>query len=76
MCHNGNLRSLARCWGQAKISTSEIQIKDLTDRVEAPERLNEQLTLRARDLELAASAATSAPAVRWNARTACFAQHL
>ena len=42
---------------QAKITTSEQQIKDLTDRVEQLERLNEQLTLRARDLEVANQAA-------------------
>ena len=50
------------CVGQAKISTSESQIKDLTDRVEHLERLNEQLTLRARDLEVSASAAAAAAA--------------
>ncbi len=42
---------------QAKITSSEQQIKDLTDRVEDLERLNEQLATRARDLEVAAHVA-------------------
>lgn len=46
---------------QAKISTSETEIKALTDRLEASERLNEQLVQRNRDLEISAHLASQAP---------------
>ncbi len=46
---------------QAKISTSEQEIKALTDRLEASERLNEQLVTRNRDLEISAHLAAQAP---------------
>lgn len=46
---------------QAKISTSEDEIKALTDRLEASERLNEQLVTRNRDLEISAHLAAQAP---------------
>ncbi len=46
---------------QAKISTSETEIKALTDRLEAAERLNEQLVTRNRDLEISAHLAAQAP---------------
>ena len=46
---------------QAKISTSEQEIKALTDRLEAAERLNEQLVTRNRDLEISAHLAAQAP---------------
>jgi hypothetical protein len=46
---------------QAKISTSEQEIKALTDRLEASERLNEQLVARNRDLEITAHLASQAP---------------
>ena len=46
---------------QAKISTSEQEVKALTDRLEASERLNEQLVARNRDLEITAHLASQAP---------------
>ncbi|CAL5218737.1 g452 [Coccomyxa viridis] len=46
---------------KAKISTSETEIKALTDRLEAAERLNEQLVTRNRDLEISAHLAAQAP---------------
>ena len=46
---------------QAKISTSETEIKALTDRLEAAERLSEQLVARNRDLEITAHLASQAP---------------
>ncbi len=59
---------------QAKISSSEQQIRDLTERVEQLERLNEQLSLRARDLEVAnqAAAQNAALSVRAAASCRCF----
>ncbi|CAK0773671.1 hypothetical protein CVIRNUC_004090 [Coccomyxa viridis] len=46
---------------KAKISTSETEIKALTDRLEAAERLSEQLVARNRDLEITAHLASQAP---------------
>ena len=58
----GAPRNLQEQWYlQAKISTSETEIKALTDRLEAAERLSEQLAARSRDLEITAHLASQAP---------------
>lgn len=45
------------CRVQAKITTSENQIKELQDKADAFERSNENLVARVRELELAAHVA-------------------
>lgn len=61
---------------QAKISTSETEIKALTDRLEAAERLNEQLVTRNRDLEISAHLAAQAPQAQLASTSLAIEHHM